>query len=285
MIKTIISPQFRYLKKEWTEEMKNQFIVTLDMSNLNLDIVNIAKYSNLKELNLCCNLLSKIDIEWPQNLEILMLNGNYISRIERSLPPNLVVLGLAYNEFTEVPVITTLEKLKYLDIRGNNLSSLDTILLPQGIISLNCSENPISLIFDYESILQQKNEKLRINSKITIAKNIPIQVICFTLKIEGKFLEFIKSIPSSSPTIKLHGDGLQLDLDLDIKEIGFGIKKKQSEFTLRSPSSKDSLVSLYRIVKYYSVIKLLIGTLEYQCRFNEFISLNPDSSILIKISQ
>lgn len=106
--------------------MRNQCIVSIDQT--------LAKFQNLKVINLSFNNIQKIEF-LPPSLEELYLNGNRINEVSLSAAKpmkNMIHVGLSMNKIRQ-PALTQLVKvfpnLFCLDVSFNDLCDLNTSIV------------------------------------------------------------------------------------------------------------------------------------------------------------
>eukprot|EP00835_Amoeboradix_gromovi_P002284 NODE_126_length_18761_cov_0.476262.p4 type:complete len:294 gc:universal NODE_126_length_18761_cov_0.476262:12699-11818(-) len=262
LFKKATSPEFKYLKNEWSEEMMSMFILHLDMSDLNLQDIQLKNYGNLRELNLSCNFLSELDIKWPSKLQILYLNGNNLRHM-KNVPDQIQILGIAYNKIDRLCKMP--ESLKILDIRGNCISDINEFnMVPAGIVILHCKENPIELVTNIYCILQNKFLNAKINNKTYERLDFKLveASVTISVKFESNLSDYIKSNKIMDGTMNLSIFAIPLDFDLDVKSMVSLQKKKDSVSACLISVPLKSLNKAYEILKISKLldIEITIGS-------------------------
>ena len=159
---------------------------------------NIISFTNLTDLLLACNYLTKIspEIGMLTNLTRLSLSNNMI----KELPPefgaliNLITLDLAHNQLSSFN-FTTFKKLQSLDLNHNKLKSSKIYLLDK-LILLNLSHNLLKSLPHSNKLINLSNLDLADNQLTYI--NLPINLEALWLS-KNKF----KIMPDVTKLIKL----------------------------------------------------------------------------------
>ena len=92
-----------------------------------------------------CNKLREIysGLSKLENLVMLDLGGNRLRKMEH-LPPNLEKLFLGKNKIERVENVSSLKKLKVLDVQSNRLTSLEPGSLPSQLQELYGAHNAVT---------------------------------------------------------------------------------------------------------------------------------------------
>lgn len=130
---------------------------TVDLSyNLIAQIGEWSVHKYLRELNLRGNYISRICPGLRRNSELRMLDlsENYIPRVENMDGLGLRILYLAHNRLTCLEGVESLNKLQFLNVRHNNITSISALLsqdIPR-LRKLHISENRIACIGEVEGL-------------------------------------------------------------------------------------------------------------------------------------
>jgi len=137
----------------------------------NINIKNISKNTNLKELHIRFNKLTELpDLSGLEKLQILTISNNNIKDITnlRNLL-NLKILNISYNKIESLKPLEELKNLEYIYADNNEIKNINGINNLKKIIYLNLSFNPIENIDDIIYFTELET----INIKNTNIKNLP----------------------------------------------------------------------------------------------------------------
>ena len=289
------SPEFKYMRKEWSEEMVDSIIVHLDMTTMGLrEIGGFWKFKNLRELNISCNFIAKLGkIEWPPLLEVLYMNGNKIEEIV-NVPRKLVILGIAYNQITKICEMPS--SLKILDIRGNLISEVRELMkCPVDLLSLKCEENPIELIANIGIVLQNRYINGKINNKkyeiisesIDRAQDITTFVVKIQVAIECKLAEYVKMNKITTGSITISIPEIDSKCLIDVKNMVALQKKKENSILLEIVVPLSKLSIAFAIFKKArpTIVRLSFGTkaTSTEASFSDELLLSVDNNFELKL--
>ena len=126
-----------------TDEIRE--LKKIDLSDANISDVKVLKYfKNLTTLNLTENNIEFIDVSQNKNLTKLNLTGNKIEFIDLSKNKNLTTLNLTKNNIEYIDVSQN-KNLTELNLSGNNIEYID-ISKNNNLTKLNLSGNNIEYI-------------------------------------------------------------------------------------------------------------------------------------------
>ncbi|XP_053946363.1 uncharacterized protein LOC128855463 [Anastrepha ludens] len=129
-------------------------IQTLDLSNNQLQTVNLSAFTALQQVELANNSLTAIPLSANASSAIttLNLNGNQIAHAEAISNPNLRELHLSGNRITRLAHLnlSMLSALETLDLSCNRIAELETAFFPQrmhNLRHLNLAYNRLGTIY------------------------------------------------------------------------------------------------------------------------------------------
>ena len=131
----------------------------------------LAKFENLKVLNLSFNCITKIEF-LPPNLEELYLNGNEINEValNPARPLNKMIhLGLSMNKIRSTAlslIVKVFPNLFCLDISFNDLCDLDSAIVwckqLKSLKMLFMEGNPLVFTNNYTEIVQERVHGIKV---------------------------------------------------------------------------------------------------------------------------
>lgn len=135
----------------------------IDLSDNNLESIDIGSFTNLTELNLSGNMITTISFARTKGVTSLNLSSNQLTEIDNfSNLKNLVTADLSNNKLTAINADYLMKltdfnvsnnelstcsvhydtKLAHFDCSYNNLTELNIWTL-SGVVTFNCSDNPL----------------------------------------------------------------------------------------------------------------------------------------------
>jgi uncharacterized protein YjbI with pentapeptide repeats len=152
-------------------------LTNLDMYNCTIEQILNLTLENLEKINIVRCKLSHINLDCSNLTELILIDNN-ISKIDLSNCPRLKICALENNKLSSIDV-SVVNELQLLYLCGNYIASIDNITglyeHDSNLLSLNIKDNPLKINIEEITATMPKLRRLYVDYDQFMSKNLEIR--------------------------------------------------------------------------------------------------------------